>query len=622
MSGYNTYTGSTTVNGGTLQASTPNDPGIGALGNSSHLTINAGATVYVGAENAIGYAAVIPVTINAGGLMTTANNVACQMVFGTTLTLAGGTLASGTPDPYGASWVIDGNVNVPAGSGTSALSATNVVLNNSGGVTFNVGAGATLNVSGNFANSNGADNALVKTGSGTMVLSASNTYSGGTTIGGGTLNINADAALGAVPASPTTNLTFSGNGTLQAGAAAVSLNANRNVTINGGVTATFDTQGNTMTVSGSICGAGSLSKIGSGELQLWGSNTYQGTTTINIGTLSLGSTGSLGDTAITVVNGASFWVRGVNVAGTSGSGSAGATLNLSPGAVFGIGNGQVLATFDLNQQSGFTGTALTLGGGTLNFELNNSGADSLVVNHGAAAISGTNTINFNSLGSSLTPGGNYPIISAPSGLNGGFAFASGGTAETLTVSGTAYKLTLNSSGTAETVHVYGSTSYSLSAAVANPVIITGGSTTVSSVLQNTGTLNINVPLDYAGLSVVASGGSVSPLSQSGSGVNPASSSSGTCSFTSSVLGTATLTPSCGTVTNDTIGGTPSGGSATAATVTVWDHSNASLLSYTNSTMQTINFGNCWLRGATVPSQTFTIYNRAANTSTADTAPSS
>ena len=58
--------------------------------------------------------------------------------------------------------------------------------------------------------------------------------------------------------------------------------------------------------------------------------------------------------------------------------------------------------------------------------------------------------------------------------------------------------------------------------------------------------------------------------------------------------------------------------STTATFTVLDHSNASLSSTATQTTQTINFGNV-LRGATIPGQSFTIYNRAANTTAANTA---
>ena len=58
--------------------------------------------------------------------------------------------------------------------------------------------------------------------------------------------------------------------------------------------------------------------------------------------------------------------------------------------------------------------------------------------------------------------------------------------------------------------------------------------------------------------------------------------------------------------------------STTASLTVLDHSNASLSSTATQATQTINFGNV-LKGATIPSQNFTIYNLAANTTAAYTA---
>jgi len=52
---------------------------------------------------------------------------------------------------------------------------------------------------------------LVKNTGGTLVLSGTNTYSGGTQINGGVLSISADANLGAVPALPTAgNISLAG----------------------------------------------------------------------------------------------------------------------------------------------------------------------------------------------------------------------------------------------------------------------------------------------------------------------------------------------------------------------------------------------------------------------------
>ena len=61
----------------------------------------------------------------------------------------------------------------------------------------------------------------------------------------------------------------------------------RNIAISASTTATFDTQGYTLTIGGVISGSGGLAKAGSGTLVLCGSNTYTGGTTVAAGTLKL-----------------------------------------------------------------------------------------------------------------------------------------------------------------------------------------------------------------------------------------------------------------------------------------------------------------------------------------------
>ncbi len=135
---------------------------------------------------------------------------------------------------------------------------------------------------------------LTKQGSGKLTIAGmTNTYTGGTFLGGGTLNIDSDAALGTAPATPTTNITFTSNATLQAGAPVVTLNPNRVVAINAGVTATVDTPTNTAMSIGSFAGGtggAGLTKTGSGTLALTALSTYAGTTVISGGTLRLGAT--------------------------------------------------------------------------------------------------------------------------------------------------------------------------------------------------------------------------------------------------------------------------------------------------------------------------------------------
>ncbi len=149
----------------------------------------------------------------------------------------------------------------------------------------------TLAVGGNNANTTYSgsimgDGGLVKSGTGKLTLTGSNSFTGGLVLDPGIVAINGDAALGAAPASPATNITFEANSTLQA-LGSFALSASRNIVINPSTTATFDTQGYTLTIGGSISGSGGLAKAGTGTLILYGSNSYTGGTIVPSGTLKL-----------------------------------------------------------------------------------------------------------------------------------------------------------------------------------------------------------------------------------------------------------------------------------------------------------------------------------------------
>ena len=98
---------------------------------------------------------------------------------------------------------------------------------------------------------------LTKTGSGALVLIVTNTYSGGTTISAGTLQIGNGGTSGSIVG---------------------------NVTDNG--TLAFD-RSDTVAFGSVISGTGSLVQLGSGTLVLTGTNTYSGGTTISAGTLQI-----------------------------------------------------------------------------------------------------------------------------------------------------------------------------------------------------------------------------------------------------------------------------------------------------------------------------------------------
>jgi autotransporter-associated beta strand protein len=149
---------------------------------------------------------------------------------------------------------------------------------------------------------------LNKAGNGTLTLNGTNTYSGGTSIGAGVLNLGTGSSLG------------NPNGTLTLTGGALNLNGNNlgvGILTGFGGTIRSDVAGAaTLTIGNNdasstapyrgtiVNGTGpvSLVKAGTGTLILAGNNTYTGTTTIT-GTLQIGAdtgTGTLGTGAVTV----------------------------------------------------------------------------------------------------------------------------------------------------------------------------------------------------------------------------------------------------------------------------------------------------------------------------------
>jgi fibronectin-binding autotransporter adhesin len=225
--GANTYTGVTTITGGgTLSVGTLANGGIasdiGASANSAaNLVLNNGTLVYTG-----------------GGATS-------DRLF--TLGTGGGTIDN-------------------EGVGT-------LTLNNSGSIGLASSGPRTLTLTGigtadTFASvlgDGGGPTTLLKNGAGTWILTGTSTYSGGTEVEAGQLNVGNGGSSGNLGLGPVIDGT------------AVDINRT-----------------GTLTVPGAISGVGSVTIDGPGTVILANNNIYRGGTTINAGTLQVGNGGGTG----------------------------------------------------------------------------------------------------------------------------------------------------------------------------------------------------------------------------------------------------------------------------------------------------------------------------------------
>ncbi|SFI84123.1 autotransporter-associated beta strand repeat-containing protein, partial [Methylobacterium brachiatum] len=203
-------------------------------------------------------------------------------------TFAGGTLSVSRDANLGAAvapLTFDGGILRVTGTGFTATTRPITWANGGGGLDIADPAN-TFTLTQSLAGSGG----LAKLGAGTLALSGINTYAGPTTIAAGTLLAGGGQAIGdrsavLVGAGATLALADSEIVGSLAGQGRVALGAAR-------LTAGGDNSSTSF--SGTMDGAGGLTKAGAGTLTLAGSNTYTGGTTIAAGTLQVGNGGTSG----------------------------------------------------------------------------------------------------------------------------------------------------------------------------------------------------------------------------------------------------------------------------------------------------------------------------------------
>ena len=287
LAGPNTLFGAVNIAEGTVTAT--NSGALGLLGGIG-ATVNAGATLQLQGGIAVPN---VSLTVNGAG---TSGNGALENLQGSNSFAGVITLGS------------DSQINIDNAADTLTLNNT---------------------INGGFA--------LTKAGNGRLLLSDSNTFTGGLAVLSGTLSVpsvnNTGVAgplgTGAVPIllggdTTAATLVYTGSG--------ATTNQAFTMGAGGGIFAISSSLG----VSGVIDGSGNLTKTGSGTLTLSGSNLYTGITTINSGTLALGVNGSInGTSGIVVAQGSLLQVTG----GSAGQLPNAGAITLSAASLNYIGNG-------------------------------------------------------------------------------------------------------------------------------------------------------------------------------------------------------------------------------------------------------------------------------------------
>ncbi|EBP5941788.1 fibronectin-binding autotransporter adhesin ShdA [Salmonella enterica] len=324
VTGDNTYSGGTTISGGTLTADHADSLGTGAVANSGVLQVGEGEL-----ENTLSGSGSL-VKTGTGELTLSGDNTYSG---GTTIT--GGTLTADHADSLG--------------SGD---------IDNSG--VLKVG-------EGDLENTLSGSGSLVKTGTGELTLSGDNSYSGGTTIIGGTLTADHADSLGTGA--------VANSGVLQVGEGEL---------------------------ENTLSGSGSLVKTGTGELTLSGDNSYSGDTTIADGTLIAANVNALGSGNIDN--------SGTLMLDANGAFEL-ANITTHTGATTALAAGSTLDAGQLTQEDGST-LSIDLGAAT----------DDAVITADSVTLGGTlNVTGIGSVTDSWTPEAyTYTLIDSDSAITSDF----------------------------------------------------------------------------------------------------------------------------------------------------------------------------------------------------------
>jgi fibronectin-binding autotransporter adhesin len=407
LSGANSYSGLTTVDGGTLALA-----GGQAIADANTILVNSGGTLSLLASEQIG-------ALAGSGNVDLGGN---RLTLGTgnlSSTFSGVIAGSGDIDKVGTGSLILGGSNLFTGTlsvagGTLIYGADDVLADTA---TLNVLSGATLDLAGH-SDTIGTFNLYgTLTGGGVLIASSYNLFAGSIVdraLGTGPLNVFGDSLLSAATSATPVNIysgtltvagtDLLGNSAMLQIAAPGQLSLQGNQIIGGladldGGAGSVDLAGNDLTVgagdgdssfSGTIAGSdpgSSLTKAGSGTFILTGVNSFSGPAVVDGGTLALGGGQAVADSTSVTVNagGTLALLTSERVASIAGDG----TIDLGSNTLF-LGTGNSSSTFS-GIASG-TGGMTQTGSGTLTLSGANSYSGTTWINGGTLVFGGSNVL--------------------------------------------------------------------------------------------------------------------------------------------------------------------------------------------------------------------------------------
>ena len=442
LGGSNSYLGNTALNAGGLILASNTALGSGVLNAAAGTTLDASSAVSI--NNAVNLAGNLNIVGSAdltwGGAV---NGVGSLTKNGASnLTLNGANTYSGGTTLNAGSLIVGNGTALGLGAvtvgGTSTLDS-NAALSLTNAMTLN--ANLTLAGSNNLTLGGVVSGAgsITKNGAADLILSADNSYTGPTTILGGTLQVGSGSTAGSLGTGAVKNNaalvfnrsdahsisnTISGTGTVsQAGTGTLLLSGANTYT--GGTTVSAGAlQGNSDSLQGNITnnatvnfdqatagsyagvmsGTGGIFKLGTGNLTLSGINTLSGPTSVNAGTLTVSGSGSIANSAVTVNSGGTL----------SGSGTVGSTAIALGGS---LAPNNSLGALSVNGNLSFAP------GSIYRVQVDASGASSRVNATGAATINGGN-VDVQAGAGNYAANTSYNIVNAAGGRTGNFASVS------------------------------------------------------------------------------------------------------------------------------------------------------------------------------------------------------